>query len=293
MNLNNVFFEGGIFTLGTDYKTREWSTFRIDDVDAVPLPFVLKNDTASVSRLTVPREPPKYQDIVIPASVSIKENAKGKKPFSTISSKVVLESPPKAIITPLERDVEMQSQPTSSSQSVNSQSVSSQSTRNIFGPRNPMESYSFKGTKLSKLSKLSKNKLSCSLATSAEAHSSHEAAAMDDDMFSVHSCESKATQQASKASFTELLNNKSSHDLSEVNPDWPAHQIHSRMMGWKLTSPERRRDLLHLLEGADLSTASLTEEELRQHKQSAGEKELRRIKHIAKRQAEAYEHTVR
>jgi len=276
---------GGIFTLGTDFKTREWAAFRIDDEDAVlPLPGVGRGVSSTI-RHHVPRETPKYHDIVIPVEVSVEDEI-GKLPFSTIPIKVVSpvkdekKSETKEVTVPKNVDIHSQTLPLSSSQSVGSQSTTSQSTRSIFGPRNPMESYSFRGTKLSK-KRLEGGRLPCPL----------QPAMDDDDMFSIQSYESKTSQpQGSSATLNDLLNN-SSHD-SEANQDWPAHQIHSRMMGWKLTSPERRQGLLRMLASADLSTASMTEEELRLHRKMTGTKKQQKIHHLAKRQTEAFENNV-
>jgi hypothetical protein len=280
-----LFFKGGIFTLENDFKTREWSTFHIDDIDAMPVPFVMKQNESGISRITVPREKAKYQDIVIPVDVSMKENAGGKLlPFSTIAMKVVSPTEESLDTHMNKATVEMMPLPADSSSS----SVGSQSTRSIFGPRNPMESYSFRGTKLSK------HKLESLSRVDHHVNNNNYLSPVmdDDDLFSLRSFESKASHHSTNKKATETLN-KSHHAISVVNPDWPAHQIHSRMMGWKLTSPERRKDLLHLLEHADLSTASMTEDELRQHRQTAGEKDFERIKQIAKRQTAAYEHSVR
>ena len=298
--------KGGIFTLGADYKTREWSTFQLDDVEAAPrLPVVLKNESG-FSRLAAAREAPKCQDIVIPTRVSVKGGEEAKIPFSTIPIKVVIDSPPKehttSLLTNKLETLQVQEH-LPSSQSVNSQSISSQSTKSIFGPRHPQESYSFKGTKLCK------NRLESLLSRTGAGRGNateHLQPAMDDELFSLQSYESSRvtqrggesadfTSSKSPATFTEILNTSSHESLgSEINPaDWPAHQIHSRMMGWKLTSPERRKDLLHMLEAANLSTASMTEEELKEHNKTNGKKDIQKLKHIAKRQAEAYQHTVR
>jgi hypothetical protein len=269
----------------------------MDDIDAVPIPLVPKTD-ASTSRLTVTRENPKYKDIVIPVDVSVKDPDVGKLPFCTIPIRIVSSETGKDDVTAAAAEagnkIDLQSLPMSSSRSLSSQSITSQSTRSIFGARNPMENYSFRGTKLtSSATTLGLRLASLSKMAGPDAHQ-HQHPAIYDDMFSLHSYETKNSQQASasKATFTELLNKKS-NDISEVNADWPAHQIHSRMMGWKLTSPERRKNLLHLLEHANLSTASMTEDELRQHKRAREDRDHERIKHIAKRQSEAYEQTIR
>lgn len=47
---------------------------------------------------------------------------------------------------------------------------------------------------------------------------------------------------------------------SELSGLPPAHQIHNRMMGWKLTSPERRKELLSMLANAQLSASTVEDE---------------------------------
>lgn len=276
--------------MGTDYKTREWATFHIDDIDAVPLPIIQSNDS-SISKRPVPGELPKYKDIVIPVDVSVKDCPEDKLPFGTIPIKIVSpEKEEKHIVNDNQKNKKevsrAETRPPSSSQSVRSQSQSisseSQSSKNIFGIRNPMESYSFRGTKLSK-KRFEGGRLSCTQVAMNDD---------DNDIFSLHSYESKASQQESSATLNDLLNN-SSNDISDVNADWPAHQIHSRMMGWKLTSPERRQGLLRMLATADLSTASMTEEEQRLYRKSAVAKKQKKNQVLAKRQTEAYENTVR
>lgn len=274
---------GSIFTLGTDFKTREWSTYHIDDLDASPL----VNSDTGLSRLSVLKQTPKYQDIVIPTGVAVKESIEEKIPFSSMPVKYVVS--PRNGIAPIDNKEEGQSQCISASQSVDSQSVNTECTNSIFGPRSPRESYSFRGTKLCPRSIRPTTKSS-----TVEADTHHRTDA-DNDVFSLYNHDS-VMPHSSKDTLADLVHpSNSSSLLSEgaPQPSYPAHQIHSRMMGWKLTSPERRKDLLHLLETVNLSTASMTEEELRQHKQTVEDKGLRRIKHVAKRQAEAYEHTVR
>ena len=58
-----------------------------------------------------------------------------------------------------------------------------------------------------------------------------------------------------------VMTGESSNSSSEISGLPPAHQIHNRMMGWKLTSPERRRELLSLLEHAQLSASTVEEDE--------------------------------
>lgn len=287
--------KGEIFTLQVDFKTREWSTFHIDDVEANVLLFDQKSMLNTSSRVALPREKPKYQDIIIPVEATIKVQEDAKLPFSTIPIKncsPLKESKANGAELHKAIDIHTQSLPISSSHSVCSDSVSTQSTKSIFGSHNPIESYSFRGAKLSRNAPASSGHLS-------HVHSQHKRQpALDADIFSPHCVESKSSlpqcvSTSANPTFTELLT-KSSNDISDGNhSDWPAHQIHSRMMGWKLTSPERRQDLLRLLATADLSTASLSDEERRQHIKETGHLQQSRIKHLAKRQAEAYESSVR
>lgn len=268
------FSPGGIFTLGTDFKTREWSSYRIDDIDASSTPFLPKFDISSTNS-RAHRQVANCHDLIIPADISVRQGEVDSQPKNKIPIKIA-KAPPKEIVTEnVDNSMDNQSQASSS------QSVHSHSTRSIFGRGNPMKSYSFKGTKLcrNRLEKLDSRAI----------HHYPITQPFDDD--SLHSFESIPSQSMSKQSLNELVN-KSSQDESEINTDWPAHQIHSRMMGWKLTSPERRRDLLRMLERANLSTASMSEEELQDYKKKTDDKKMRKIKLVAKRQAEAYERSV-
>ena len=262
--------------MGTDYKTRAWSAFRIDNIDASPSPYL--TTTGDIKNSSRP-EAPKYHDLVIPIEVSVKEGELNKKHSCRMPIKVVDEIQQEKYTLPLDnRLMDNQSQ-TSSSHSVQSHSIASNSTKSIFGRRNPVESYSFKGTKLCK-SKVS--------SSSRSPHYQQRTFGVEVDVFSLHSFESKSSQQTRAD-----LANKSSQDLSDIKAEWPAHQIHSRMMGWKLTSPERRRELLRILENANLSTDSMTENDIRTRQRDVANERMNKMELIAKRQSEAYKRNVR
>mmetsp|Transcript_515 Transcript_515/g.912 ORF Transcript_515/g.912 Transcript_515/m.912 type:complete len:511 (+) Transcript_515:152-1684(+) len=69
--------------------------------------------------------------------------------------------------------------------------------------------------------------------------------------------------------------------------DAPSHLIHGRMMGWKLTSPDRRKELLHLLhESSDGGSHEESNEEY------MTEEEYKEYLRVVKRQTQAYEESI-
>lgn len=272
---------GEIFTISADYKTREWATFRLDDVDATP---VMKSSCHNDVCFARPQHQtnwrPKRQDIVIPNDVSTQVREE-MKPFSTLRCKEVSPSPtdprsPEVTGTIPTIDLD-------DDESSCSASACSESTNGIFGIQHASESYNLRGTKLTK-----------NAAISSKAHSYNNPYKPNRGVFPLDSLQSTPSNQTGtnkkKTSKKSIAGVEQSEAVTE-NVELPSHQIHSRMMGWKLTSPERRRNLLNMLEKTDLSTASLTEVET--FRKSKSEKFLGYKNTVSKRQSEAYERSVR
>ena len=78
----------------------------------------------------------------------------------------------------------------------------------------------------------------------------------------------------------------------------PPHVIHNRLMGWKLTSPERRKELIDLFDHIHQENSidsNRKEEDIiyNQKKSTMTEEEYQEALRIAKRQTEAYEETIK
>ena len=258
---------GEIFTSDTDYKTRQYATFAVDDPDAAPRSHVyapaLGADHTGRPRMTVLKKATLGAPLVRPLSAAKESrNASCKLPFKKTTKEL------KRI--PTTDDAPQPSVFTATPQ-----------------PTALRGSY------------LSKPKIYV------DPQTDHNSLILP-EYHPLSSSEGGGAGRTTRHGRSGGPPPGLSDSTSELSGLPPPHQIHNRMMGWKLTSPERRRELLRMLENAQLSASTVEEDDHQgvldamggraaqaftpgEAKQLQGRDEARRI---AQRQAEAIEMSI-
>jgi hypothetical protein len=245
---------GQIFTLDTDYKTRAYATYAVDDPDAIRI-----SKPAAFGEGPRPIPVAKNTTIAIPggrpASVSKESrNASCRIPFKKVKDVKVIE-----------RDNRVTSA----------------------------------GFPLDQMPKVAKFKGGCFTTMKAN-NPMPQTEPFVPPEYNPNLSASSAGENKYKNTATGEHPSTSSSELSSLPP---AHQIHNRMMGWKLTSPERRKELLSMLEHAQLSASTVEDNSdviaaisgrgnVTGRRPGTGEGDLEEARRIAQRQAEAMEVTI-